>query len=396
MINRSALIVVLAVAAYASSTVARTWHVEKDGSGDFTVIYEALDAASAGDTIQIGAGRFEEYRREFDYTWPAYCCAHVTTANLTIRGLGTDVTFIGLESYDPQYPLFVIGISCNHNDLKVEDLTVQGVAEGIHFEGPRLDAQRCQLADCNIGVITWSGTSTLLQRCQFVGLHDEGLAGAHANNVSVIDCEFRDGVGATFSIVAVGGDGWDVRNTVVQNCTGGFQFESLATGIVEGCHVQQVGNGYGVAISVITGATMTLVDNVFDGDGLAGGFGTNGTVTTATNNVFLGGWWSSIEVAYSPMNFHGNHIINRGGMSVRALWPREGLDEPYDLDLTGNYWGTDDPAQIATWIDDYTDFDHHDLEHYVIVRFDPFEDQPVETQAQTWGSSRRLLHHPPI
>ncbi|MBE0568033.1 MAG: hypothetical protein IH621_18915 [Krumholzibacteria bacterium] len=41
---------------------ARTWRVEKDGSGDYTVIQDALDAAASGDTIQIGPGRFEDFR----------------------------------------------------------------------------------------------------------------------------------------------------------------------------------------------------------------------------------------------------------------------------------------------------------------------------------------------
>jgi len=39
---------------------ASAWRVELDGSGHFTSIQEAVDAAAIGDTVQIGPGRFYE------------------------------------------------------------------------------------------------------------------------------------------------------------------------------------------------------------------------------------------------------------------------------------------------------------------------------------------------
>jgi len=42
-------------------------YVEKDGTGDFTIIQDAIDAAGDGDTIQIGAGRFNDYI--YDAPW---------------------------------------------------------------------------------------------------------------------------------------------------------------------------------------------------------------------------------------------------------------------------------------------------------------------------------------
>ena len=77
--------------------------------------------------------------------------------------------------------------------------------------------------------------------------------------------------------------------------------------------------------------------------------------------------------------------------SVRALWERGSLTQPVIVDLTLNYWGTDDPAQIATWIDDYND--HHPMElwWYVIVQYEPFADQPVQTERTTWGTVKSLF-----
>jgi len=36
----------------------RSWRVEKDGSGDFAVIQNAVDAAAPGDTVVVGPGRY--------------------------------------------------------------------------------------------------------------------------------------------------------------------------------------------------------------------------------------------------------------------------------------------------------------------------------------------------
>lgn len=74
---------------------ARTWRVEKDGSGDFTVIQNAVDASASGDTIMIGPGRYSEYT---DHTyagnvWHNY--VHMVTGSLTLIGAGEDVTVIG-------------------------------------------------------------------------------------------------------------------------------------------------------------------------------------------------------------------------------------------------------------------------------------------------------------
>ncbi len=45
-------VVLLAVPCVGDSW-ARAWRVERDGSGDFAVIQDAVDAASAGDTIEM-------------------------------------------------------------------------------------------------------------------------------------------------------------------------------------------------------------------------------------------------------------------------------------------------------------------------------------------------------
>lgn len=379
----------LAVLQIAAPAVARTWRVEKDGTGDFTVLYEAADACAAGDTILIGPGRFEEYRREPDYLWNAYCCIHLRVSGVTLIGSGVETTTIGFEHYDPHHEHFVIGISCNNNnDLKVQDITVSGVKEGIHFEGPCLIVENSNFVECNLGVATASQETTVLNQCRFLESQSRGVFGAHPDGVAITECEFADGL--HYSISGVGGSGWVVRDTEIHDCSGGVQFEQGAVGVVERCYVQIAG-GTAPPIGLLSGSVFSLYDNVFTGEHWAASFLTNGTVVTAYNNTFQGGDYTAIEIGSTPMDFHGNHILNGGGMSVLALWQRGSLSAPYDLDLSGNFWGTTDAAQIAAWIDDYNDHPPMDNYHYVIVDFEPYEDQPVQTEQTSWGTVKSLF-----
>ncbi len=85
--NRAIVVVGLLIG-LAMPARARTWHVEKDGSGDFTVIQAAVDAAAPGDTIRIGAGQFRETRPFTTPGWTENVNVAITTDRLTILGSG--------------------------------------------------------------------------------------------------------------------------------------------------------------------------------------------------------------------------------------------------------------------------------------------------------------------
>jgi len=90
--SRIAVALCLCLAASAQST---TWYVEKDGSGDFEVIQDAVDAAAPGDVIMVGPGRYAEFQLyNFGYgDWHIYVM--VETDDLTIIGSGPESTIIG-------------------------------------------------------------------------------------------------------------------------------------------------------------------------------------------------------------------------------------------------------------------------------------------------------------
>ncbi len=65
----------------------KTWIVNKNGTGDFTAIQPALDAAKAGDTIYVQAGVYYE---------------HLTIAKtLILLGANKDTTIIDAGGVNP-------------------------------------------------------------------------------------------------------------------------------------------------------------------------------------------------------------------------------------------------------------------------------------------------------
>ena len=98
------LLVIMTCLCLTFDVQAHTWLVEKDGSGDFTIIQDALDAAASGDTVRIGPGRFEDFKQ---YTYPGgtpVIVANVQVAHMTLIGAGSEATIIGSEVFDGPYP----------------------------------------------------------------------------------------------------------------------------------------------------------------------------------------------------------------------------------------------------------------------------------------------------
>lgn len=380
-------IVALSVLGTAQLTEARTWHVEKDGSGDFSIIYNAVDAAASGDTILIGPGRYDDYRLELEYAWETYCCVHASSKDLTLIGSGRDLTTIGFEEMESGH--FIVGISSIQSDLVIENLTVSKVEDGFEFwEANNLHINHCDIVGCEIGVNTESIISTVVDHCRIIGTTHFGVVGTNPNGVSITNCEFINTL--RFAICGIGGVGWAIRDSEIYGGYGGIQLSQGGSGTIERCRVQVAG-GNPPAIKVMTGAEFSLYDNTFEGDVWAASFQTGGTTVVARNNLFIGGTGTTLEIIRTPMDFHQNHIINGGGTSVAALWERGNLVDPVVVDLTENYWGTDDPAQIAAWIHDYSDYNPPNPGCWVIIDFEPFADQPVQTEQTTWGAVKSLF-----
>jgi pectin methylesterase-like acyl-CoA thioesterase len=161
-------------------TSARTWHVEKDGSGDFTAIQPAIDAAAASDVIEIGPGRYTENApfSPLPGSWVEPTYVGVTKENLTIRGTDRDAVIIGPTT--PNFTTYGPKGIATHGEIRqltVESLTVENVHDGMYLGADEAVVVRgCLLRACDLGVVGTDNVRPLIERCEFVRCREGVIA----------------------------------------------------------------------------------------------------------------------------------------------------------------------------------------------------------------------------
>jgi len=143
----------------ASAAQARTWFVEKDGTGDFLSIQPAVDVAASGDTIRIGPGRFDEGQDAECFYRVDNTRVLVTQEELTLIGAGPDNTFIGPEepySHAQKIQLGIVGVlPCGNSILNIHGIHFQGLMHSIHAEfSDRVVVENCVFTRNYMGLVT--------------------------------------------------------------------------------------------------------------------------------------------------------------------------------------------------------------------------------------------------
>jgi hypothetical protein len=379
ILNR-AILAILVIMISAHGADARTWNVRKDGTGDYAVIQDAVDHAASGDTIKIGPGRFEEKRPYTSYPpasadkWTFDVFVAVTVSDLTIIGSGADETIIGPPArlwVDPAEPKIICALS-RVSRLVVEDLAMENVFNGIYRDqGGTLEVRRCRTLGCLYGITTWSELSTVVEDCYFADIDYGVISYYPARNLFVSQSEF-DMCEASFDHTVDA----TVTDCTFNGYTVGCQFANNSSGsIVSSTFVDQTN----VGIAVITGSVVNLVGNRVSGGDINLRLRAGGTVT-GWDNVLAGGAFATIYSSRGFITLHGCHILNVGGPTVML---DAFVNPPLQaFDLTNNYWGSDSPTTISSWILDYYD----DVRVYAEVLYEPFLGQPVPTQSTSWGN----------
>jgi len=361
----------------APSASANTWRVEKDGSGNFTVIQNALNSCASGDTVLVGPGRYTEHA-PFDFgalTEDTYVV--VKTPNLTLRGTDRDAVIIGPEvctkinSREPNG----IATSLQAAGLKIENLTVENVVDGVTIE-VAADASDCILRDCENGFIIGSSSDHTFTRCE---VHDSpGWSMScflQGTRVDLNSCQFEAYVPFPGAQSPGGVNISGAHDVLVSDCSflgdAYLQFQMFTDGTI-------LRNTFDAGVINILDSSASIVGNVMGRSPLDNVFFTGDTIT-AMKNVFGGGEDATLFLSGNSVVMHDNHILNAGSLSVQI----NNYDSPdYTLDLTNNWWGTADATQIATWIRDVHDDPYFNIE----VKFVPFADQPLPAKSTSFGS----------
>lgn len=173
-------IFLLTIAVVCMSGVARavSWHVEQDGTGDFTVIQDAVDAAADGDTIFIGPGLYQETH---DYDPPGGGIIQVAVSwsdsrDLFFIGTGRDQVIVGPDTYSPVGPY---GFWHEGQDnLFIEGIWFQNCFGSVIHLGD-VEVRNCRFSDFHGGIIS-TGVSDATYRildCEFIRQQELGASG---------------------------------------------------------------------------------------------------------------------------------------------------------------------------------------------------------------------------
>ena len=381
------LIWLVGLAALPATAHGRTWIVELDGSGDFTVIQDAVDAAMDGDVIFIGPGRFNVFHTVYNGSTPLYdVYVAVDNKSLSLVGAGAEQTIIGSidGSGHTRQTFGIRGDNCS--TFNISKITVENTNyELLRFQYGQLIADDCVFRSGNFGIFAIASGGGVVENCRFFDLAYNGVVVyTPSPQVRISDCQFENvhvGVGAYWS-----GARCEVDQCSFVDCFVGANYSDLSTGIVQDCSFTNCEN-YGISIS--DPLEVLIADNhIVCGSGAAG-IGLLGSESlTVINNIIEGGNYASIYVdsGYGELDFHQNHIFRMdGGYFARTTtyFPPPNIT----LDLSGNYWGTTDLDEIETWTLDGNDLPNSHL----FFNFEPIADGPVETQQTTWGAVKSLF-----
>lgn len=374
----SGIVVILCLGSLlmANAVQAATIRVAKDGTGDFEVIFDAVAAASSGDTISIGPGEYTETR---NYTFPGGTVpviAAVVQNRLTIIGDSRDTVVIGkvLPPAEPNLnPYFGILSSGN---LEVFSATFRHLKRAVDLAGAWALVEDCTFVGNFHGVTAQVTSQVTVQHCRFVEQDNFAVVyfrGRGSSGDQLLDCEFLDNVGGADLQTEWG----SVGRNVFQGSKVDLQVTQGGSAAIRGCDF--VGSSKGLAVK---NAQVDLQDSVF-GSGMEFNISVSG-ILTGSGNELNGGTVATITFAGNSISqFHGNHILNGGGYSAAA----NARLNPVTIDLTGNYWGTTNTQQLDTWIFDSNDDDPWtgDPLNTATIQYMPAADLPIPTESTSFG-----------
>jgi len=368
-----------------ASSIARSWYVDLQSGGDFTDIQPAVDAASEGDTIRIGPGRFDTLRPCVAPAWTEDVVVAVTKNDLTFIGSGIGVTIIGTASSFAPYgenPKCFCAIE--PLDCTIQDMTIENVERGIYWSFGSLTVSNCEFngaVQSYRGLGVWCN-SLLVRDCDFNLSNGASGIGLYANStdISVLDSRFR-GNSAGTGVVVVGATGVSIANCSITDIVAGMQFEQGSSAVVSNCYLE---NASVAGIAILDNSNVEIMESELQNSTRGLYLGTAATVVGVSTEITGSTYQAIWLTGNSVLNLKNCHILPASGLAVQcASYPGPQIVQ----DLTANYWGTTDPEAIAELIWDGND----DPSLMTTVDFLPLADGPVAEEPTSWGDLKAMF-----
>ncbi len=365
---------------------ARDWRVVLDGTGDFTTIQPALAAASAGDTISIATGHYQDYATVDIGGVGTDVYALVETDDLLIRGAGAGQTIIGPDlsgTHDPGTVRAIVGRGIAH--LTLETLAVSNVV-GIALDVDHYAASvaACRFADCGYGIRGDFANGSDMVGCVFVRGNIGFQASSTDGPLALRSCLFQD-CGSGVRLVGAGVTEATVEDAILSGGMHGAMLLQGSQGTFRRCYVHDHTSD---AFFVSDTSAAIVVDSHVD-EPTASGIVMVGhdARLMATGTVVSSGVTAIALDDCADVSFTAGHVLRTApdAWSVRAGQGSPTGDD--HADLTGNWWGTTDLATISAWILDHAD----DPDVRLVVDVVPVAGGEVATEPRTWGTVKALF-----
>lgn len=360
-----------------------TWNVEKDGSGDFTVIQHAVDAAADGDTILIGPGRYDDYATYDTVDGTLICYVYIPDKSLTLVGSGMGMTVIGPASEIHPVTEHERGINAAYygaGELFISDLTVEHLNAGILIGHQSGRIERCEFRNHSRGtalIVAYTAVYEV-KSCVFTN-YVNGIFPAGCDGLRIVDTVFQDNY---FGVNSTSATGMEIINCMYENNTLGVQLFSGSAASIQGC-VFNTSHPWGEGIAATMGSAVEILNTEIRPGGAWGIQADGGSSVSGSGNVVAAGTTAVIDLMNANMTMGDSHILADGGLAVKC---RHLIDDTWTIDLRNNWWGVADASTIADLIHDGTD----DPEIPAIVLFEPFADGEVPNESMSWGTLKNL------
>jgi len=269
--------------------------------GDYALIYDAVQACPAGDTVLVAAGTYTDCTHETEGPGSTPACVIMKTG-VTLRGAGKDATIIDAGGLGRG--IFVEYVT----DVRIENLQVRNAFAEVYGAGILLrhvDAT-VEMNDLKIfetgdgGIICINEASPVMRRVDFIGNYAKqggGLALEENSHAQVTDCYFYDNSapsgGAIFirqnSNATLTGCELDANFVDSPYTAGGGLTVNASSPTISDCvFTNNVTQGTGGGVAFINGAGGVMEDCVLSGNDAAfANYGGGGGISVESSTPII-------------------------------------------------------------------------------------------------------------
>ena len=366
-----------------SQAVANTIHVQRDGSGDFSNLWDAVGVAVPGDTLLVGPGNYVE-SQDFQHSYVATgeTFFGIAVDSLTVIAEEPNSTWIG-----PDVPNILgelpkgIALAPDITGTRLIGLGVRNVSEGFRLTG-RFYVEDATTSGCSLGILALDSPHGVIQGGTLRG-STKAMVLYRCTSVLVRDATFMERSGLT----ALASDQIDVVDCTFKGSGLALDFEGSDNCRVSRCSIEETS---GAGVSFNDGSLGGEVHNTVIAAEQVGIDIDSYSCVVVTSSIVRNANFALVRLSGdSELTMTQSHLVPDESLAVRlsaySLTP-----VPIFIDMTNNYWGGLDSSQIADLIHDGND----DPSLKGFVEYEPFSAVPLTSSTRSW-SSFKTRHRTP-